>query len=159
VRSTLTPAIQAIRAIQHVVQDHGDKGTRLGSEGSPHGMEWFGRLLGWTWPPSYLEILAVYDGVMVQDAIVYSFSESIESFMFFHDQWHRPNGFWPVGGDGCGNHYALSFGQRNSTGDCSVVMIYQDTPETTEKGTSYADFIIRRMRDQCERVGCTFQPG
>ena len=32
----MTPTMQAIRALQHVVQDHGDKETRLGAEALPN---------------------------------------------------------------------------------------------------------------------------
>lgn len=152
----MTPVMEAIRAIQHVVQDHGDKDTRLGSEASLNGMVWFGRLLGWTWPPTYLKILAMYDGVLVQDAWLYSFKETMDTFLFLQDRWHRPDGFWPVGNDGCGNYYALSFGQCDSTGEYAVVMIYHDAPDPVEEGTNYAEFIVRRMRDQCERLGCSF---
>lgn len=61
-------AERAILAIRHVVQDHGDEGTRLGQAALLEGIRWFGGLLGWSWPPSYLEVLGKHDGVMVQDA-------------------------------------------------------------------------------------------
>jgi hypothetical protein len=88
----------AIMAIRHVVQEHGDDYYRLGRAAGLDGVRWFGTLLGWSWPPSYLEVLAKYDGVLVLDAIIFSFSESIDTFLIFHDSWQKAAGYWPVAG-------------------------------------------------------------
>lgn len=148
---------QAILAIRHVVQDHGDEHTRLGRAAHGEGVRWFGGLLGWAWPPSYLEVIARHDGVMVRDAWILSFMESVERFLLIHEEWHRPDGFWPVASDGCGNDFALSFGHRDASGEAPVVFFdmieSRHEPVETVAG-SYAAFIVRQMRRECERLGC-----
>ena len=148
----------AIRQIQHVVQDHGDKHTELGGGTSTKDVEWIGQLLGWTWPPTYLEIIGKFDGVSVQNAIVLSFMSSFQCFLGFRDIWHRADGFWPVGNDECGNYHALSFARRDSAGELPVVMIYHDEPAPIEYANNYAEFVIRLMREQCEYCGCSAWP-
>src|SRR3954469_11720093 len=83
---------QAILAVRHVVQDHGDEGTTLGRSALCEGVRWFGGLLGWSWPPTYLEVIGKHDGVMVQDAWVFGFLESVERFLLLHEAWHKPDG-------------------------------------------------------------------
>jgi hypothetical protein len=122
---------QAILAIRHVVQDHGDEGTRLGRAADCEGIRWFSGLLGWSWPPSYLEVLAKHDGVVVQLALIFSFLESIQRFLFLHGEWHRPDGFWPVASDGCGNYFALSFSNPRPSGEAPV--IFFDMIESQEE--------------------------
>src|SRR5690348_3151312 len=112
---------RAILAIRHVVQDHGDVGTCLGRAAHCDGICWFGGLLGWSWPPSYLEVIAKHDGVTVQDAWVFGFLESVERFLLLHGEWHKPDGYWPVASDGCGNYFALSFGHLGLSGEVPVV--------------------------------------
>ena len=150
-------AEEAVRAIRHVVQDHGDEGTRLGGPANLESLHWFGRLLGWEWPPSYVQVLARHDGVVVQDAIVFRFVESIERFLMLHAAWHHPGGFWPVGSDGCGNYFALSLGRRDPAGECPVVFFEMiasaEQPEYTA-ASDYAEFVRDHLRQQCERVGC-----
>lgn len=148
----------AVRAIRHVVQDHGDAGTRLGGQANAEAVHWFGRLLGWDWPRSYVDILTRHDGVMVQDAIVFGLVESIERFLMLREAWHRPDGYWPVASDGCGNYYALAIGRRDSVGECPVVFFEMiaspEQPESTV-AESYAAFVRGHMRQQCERLGCS----
>lgn len=154
----MASATEAVRAIRHVVQEHGDAHTRLGGTANLRGIVWFGQLLGWRWPPSYLQIIEKHDGVLVQDAIVWSFLESFEAFLRFHDAWHRPDGFWPVATDGCGNYYALSFALQHESGECPVVffdMIESGTEPREEVAPTYADFVIQHMARQCRRVGCS----
>src|SRR5262245_8635816 len=110
----MTTANQAIVAIRHVVQAHGDAQTVLGQTANLPGITWFGSLLGWSWPPSYLGVLAKHDGVRVQDAILFSFLESFELFLLVHDKWHRSDAYWPVSTDGCGNYTALALGERGA---------------------------------------------
>ena len=149
---------QAVLAIRHVVQDHGDAGTLIGGPASTPGIVWFGRLLGWSWPASYLQVLEKHDGVCVQDAMVFSFLQSFKAFLIFHDRWHGPNGYWPIASDGCGNYYALSFAMRRPDGECPVVfleIIQSETEPRETVATTYAEFIISHMAAQCRRVGCT----
>lgn len=152
----------AVLAIRHVVQEHGDQCTRIGGPANIESIRWFGRLLGWTWPASYIEVLAQHDGVIVQDAIVFRFLESIEVFLLFHSTWHQPTGYWPVASDGCGNYFALALGPQNSAGECPVVFFEMISSEVDPKFTvapSYADFVCGHMRKQCERVGCSVHIG
>jgi cell wall assembly regulator SMI1 len=153
----MTTTEDAVRAIRHVVQDHGDEGTRLGEPADSKAFLWFGQLLGWEWPPSYVEVLARHDGVTVQDAIVSRFVESIEAFLILHESWHHPAGYWPVATDGCGNYFALSFGHRDSNGECPVVFFEMsandEQPESTV-AASYAEFVQTQMGHQCKRLGC-----
>jgi hypothetical protein len=148
---------QAILAIRHVVQDHGDEGTRLGDAALCDGIRWFGSLLGWAWPTSYLEVIGKHDGVMVRDAWVFSFLESVERFLFLHERWHRPDGFWPVASDGCGNYFALSLGRTHPLGESPVVFFDMiESPEEPVElvAENYAAFIVGHMRRQCECLGC-----
>lgn len=149
---------QALLAIRHVVQEHGDEHYRLGHSASLDAIRWFGSLLGWSWPRSYLDVLAKHDGVVVQMAIVFSFIESVDRFMLLHDHWHRPDGYWPVAGDGCGNYYALAMANRNDGGECPVVffeMIQNREAPVYQVATNYAEFIVEHMAEQCRDVGCT----
>ncbi len=148
---------QAILVIRHVVQDHGDEGTRRGQATFCEGIRWFGGLLGWSWPASYLEVIGKHDGVMVQDAWVFSFLESVERFLLLHEPWHKPDGFWPVASDGCGNVFALAFGHPSPSGEVPVVFF--DMIESRERpvetiAESYAAFIVHHMQRQCEQLGC-----
>jgi SMI1-KNR4 cell-wall len=148
---------EAVLAIRHVVQEHGDKHTRLGRPAGIEGIRWFGRLLGWVWPRSYIEVLAKHDGVLVQDAILYGFLESIQVFLLLHDSWHRPAGFWPVASDGSGNFFALAFEHHGRAGEPPIVffeMIESREQPTYWAADSYAEFVVEHMRRQCERVGC-----
>ena len=152
----------AILAIRHVVQEHGDAHTRLGRAARIEGMQWFGRLLGWSWPRNYVEVLGKHDGVLVQDAIVFGFLESIDAFLLYHDAWHRPAGYWPVAGDGCGNYFCLALRQSAGAEEEPVVFFEmiesRDTP-ARRVANSYAAFVAKHMRDQCLRLGCTSAMG
>ena len=148
---------RAILAIRHVVQGHGEEGTRLGRAAPCEGILWFGGLLGWSWPPSYLEVIGKHDGVMVRHAWVFSFLESVETILFLHGEWHKPDGFWPVATDGCGNYFALSFGHPRPSGEAPVVffdMIESQEQPVETVAESYAAFIVRQMRCECEDLGC-----
>lgn len=151
----MTTSDEAVLAIRHVVQEHGDEGTVLGNAFERRSVRWFGQLLNWDWPETYVEVLARHDGVMVLDAIVFSFLRSIECFMFLHEGWHRPDGYWPVGSDGCGNYYALAMGQRTLSGECPVVFFESRWEEPEIVAENYADFMVGRMRDQCQEFGCS----
>ncbi len=149
---------EAVLALRHVVQEHGDEGTELGEPADGKGVRWFGQLLGWEWPSSYVEMLERHNGVVVQDAIVFKFLESIDLFLRLHESWHRPDGYWPVASDGCGNYFALALGQRDSASECPVV--YFDMMEDSEKpqttiASSYPAFIMERMQKQCEQAECS----
>jgi cell wall assembly regulator SMI1 len=153
----LATAREAVEAVRHVVQEHGDDHSRLGGPADPDAVRWFARLLGWEWPPSYVDVLASHDGVLVEDAIVYRFVESIETLLLRHQSWHRPDGFWPVASDGCGNYYALALAQRQGGGECPVVffdMIADRDRPADAVAPSYADFVCGLMRRQCERREC-----
>jgi hypothetical protein len=148
---------QAILAIRHVVQDHGDEGTSLGRSALCEGVRWFGGLLGWSWPPSYLEVIGKHDGVTVQDAYVLGFLESVVRFLLLHEAWHKPDGFWPIASDGCGNYFALCFGHPSLSGELPVgffEMIVSEEGPVEIVAESYASFIVQHMRRQCERLGC-----
>jgi hypothetical protein len=145
-----------------VVQDHPDEGTRLGSRADAEAVRWFGQVLGWAWPPSYVDVLSRHDGVVVQDAILLGFVASIERFLPYHRSWYRPGGYWPIASDGCGNYFALALGQRDAAGECPVVFI--DTMADAEEpaytvAASYAGFVRGHMRCQCERFGCSALTG
>lgn len=157
----MTPVMQAIRFIEHVVQDHGDEHTVLGLYGTgggmdPAAMEWFGRLLAWSWPPSYVETLGKYNGVIVKNAIVHSFIKSIDYFMSMRESW-QPAKYWPVSDDECGNYHVLSLELRDDRGECPVLAIYHDVEQPIKYADNYAQFIVRLMGEQCESVGCNFR--
>jgi hypothetical protein len=89
---------------------------------------------------------------------VFGFVESIELFLILHGPWHRPDGYWPVASDGCGNYFALAIGQRDSGGECPIVFF--EMTASAEKpaytvAECYAAFIREHMRQQCERAGCS----
>jgi SMI1/KNR4 family protein SUKH-1 len=147
---------EAIAAIRHVVQDHGDAHTRLGDPAPVEGMSWFAQLLGWQWPPSYLKILKKHNGVMVCDAILLSFTESFEAFLLHHKKWQGLM-YWPVANDGCGNYWTLALAQTRTDGECPVLfmeMISDDTRGEIE-ADSYSDFVARQMVRQCARADCS----
>jgi hypothetical protein len=146
----------AVLAIRHVVQDHPDEGTRLGDRTDIEPVRWFGQLLGWVWPPSYLNVLSRHNGVMVQHAILFGFVESIEVFLLYHQSWHRV-GYWPVASDGCGNYFVLALKEQGVDGECPVIFI--DTIASAQEpaytvAVSYARFVRAHMQEQCNRSGC-----
>jgi hypothetical protein len=149
----------AVSAIRHVVQEHGDEHTVLGAAADAAPIQWFGELLGWQWPHSYLVVLAKHDGVMVQDAIVHSFLKSFECFLVHHDRWYKPRHFWPVAEDGCGNYWVLCLRQSKANNECPVAFLDHESdggylhPEHIAAET-YADFVIMQMAEQCDRCGC-----
>lgn len=147
---------QAIAAIRHVVQDHGDAHTRLGRPAPIEGMNWFAQLLGWTWPPSYLGVLGKHDGVMVCDAILLSFLESFEIFLVWRETW-RHQGYWPIGSDECGNYWLLDLAQSRPDRECPVLFLETMTGESAIKADSYSDFVVDHMARQCADVGCSTQ--
>jgi hypothetical protein len=102
-------------------------------------------------------VIGKHDGVMVRHAWVFSFLESVETFLFLHGEWHRPDGYWPVATDGCGNYFALSFGHPHPSGEAPVVffdMIESQEEPVEAVAESYAAFIVRQMRRECEDLGC-----
>jgi hypothetical protein len=151
-------ADEAVQALRHVVQEHGDEHTVIGRPAHLPGILWFGQLLGWRWPSTYLQVLEKHDGVLVQDAILFSFLESVENFLtVHHSRWHRPDGYWPVGSDGCGNYYALAFAEQDESGECPVVffeMIQSATHPRERVAATYADFVCQHMTAQCRYVNC-----
>jgi hypothetical protein len=150
-------AEHAVSSIRHVVQEHGDEHTKLGVSGSAEGIKWVGNLLGWSWPPSYLEVIEKHDGVMVGDVVLFSFLESFDCLMRLHDQWHGVNGFWPVGSDGCGNFYAFAAGPVS--GEPPVVfldMIESSMRPVASLGDNYAAWVVERMNLECTRAKCAW---
>lgn len=123
-------------------------------------MKWFADRLGWSWPTSYVEVLSRHDGVLVQDANVYGFLESIDHFVnILHGSWHRPNGYWPVGNDGCGNYYALFMAQPPRSDDSPVMffeMIESQEQPSRTVAANYPEFVTQQMRAQCRDAGCTY---
>ena len=93
----------------------------------------------------------------MRHAWVFSFLESVETILFLHGEWHKPDGFWPVATDGCGNYFALSFGHPRPSGEAPVVffdMIESQEQPVETVAESYAAFIVRQMRRECEDLGC-----
>jgi hypothetical protein len=154
---TAVTAGDAILALRHVVQDHSDARTTIGLPTRIDEVEWVGRLLGWTWPPSYLEVLSKHDGVGVSVADLYSFIQSFQFLMHRRDYWHRPDGFWPVAGDGCGSCWALWFGGQDAQRECPVLFFEKefslDEPYQLV-APSYAAFVAGSMRHDCARHRC-----
>lgn len=152
----MIPPQEAIGAIHHVVQDHGDGQSRLGGPAPVEGMKWFARLLGWNWPPSYLGVLGRHDGVIVCDAILLSFTESFAVFLLYHDIWQREM-YWPVAADGCGNYWTISLAQSRPDGECPVLFLETCTGDTEGKieADSYSDFVAKQMARQCVRADCS----
>ena len=147
----------AVSAIRHVVQDHPDEGTKLGGRADLDSVRWFGQILGWAWPPSYLDLLSRHNGVVVQHVILLGFVQSIEQFLLHFRSWHRPDGYWPIASDGCGNYFALALGKRDLAGESPIVFI--DTITSVHEpaytaAINYARFVHEHMREQCNRVGC-----
>jgi len=151
----MTTTGQAVLAIRHAVQDHGDEKYRLGQPASLEGIRWFGNLLGWTWPPSYLEVLAKHDGACIKQAILLSFLESIELLLIYHKEWHRRDGYWPVAHDECGDYFALSLREQDATGECPVVFLEYGTNEAGTVAATYAEFVVKHLADECARIGCS----
>lgn len=153
----MTDSLAAINAIRHVIQVHAGSDFRLGRGGNIDGIHWFGKLLGWTWPPSYIDVLSKHDGVMVGNAIIYSFLQSVEIFMILHQEWHRMDGYWPVATDGCGNYFVLAMGKATSTGVCPVEFIESTSGFEPAYGFAedYAGFICQKMQEECEESECS----
>jgi hypothetical protein len=150
----MTTSDQAVLAIRHAIQDHGDENYRLGQPAWLDNIRWFGKLLGWTWPPSYLEVLAKHDGAWIHDAIFLSFLESIDLLLLFHKEWHRRDGYWAVAHDECGNYLALSFGSQDPYAECPVVFLEYGTNEVGTVAVTYAEFVVKHLAEQCARIGC-----
>jgi hypothetical protein len=150
----MVTADDAVLAIRHTVQDHGDEHYRLGQPGSVDNACWFASLLGWTLPPSYLSVLGKHDGVCVQGAIVLSFLESIDTFLLYHDEWHKPNGYWPVGSDGCGDYFALAIGEADSNAECPVVFLEYGTQNLGTVARTYAEFVVNHLARECLSAKC-----
>ena len=145
----------AIRAIRHVVQDHGDENARLGAPALIKGIEWCARILGFKWPPSYLGVLGKHDGVLVCDAILLSFTESFEAFLSYADEWYQRR-YWPVAADGCGNYWVLALAGRRPDGECPILFVetVKSPVEGSAEAESYADFVVQCMARQCAWVSC-----
>jgi hypothetical protein len=86
---------------------------------------------------------------MVRHAWAFSFLECVETFLFLHGEWHKPDGFWPVASDGCGNYFALAFGHPRPSGEAPMVffdMIASREEPIEMVAESYAAFIVRQIR-------------
>ena len=108
------------------MQEHGDENYRLDQPATVENLTWFGKLLGWMWPLSYLAVLEKHDGVCVKGvkgAIVLSFLGSIDLFLVYHEDRHKPDGYWPVAHDECGNYFAFSMEKQDATGECPIVFL------------------------------------
>jgi hypothetical protein len=150
----MVTADDAVLAIRHAVQEHGDEHYRLGEPASIENVCWFGSLLGWTWPASYLAVLRKHNGVWVKGAMILSFLESIDIFLIFHETWHKPNGFCPVASDGCGNYFVLSIGELGAMGECPVVFLEYGTENIGIVGRTYAEFVVNHLAHECADAGC-----
>jgi hypothetical protein len=128
---------------------------KLGQAASTDDLAWFGSLLGWTWPPSYLEVLGRHNGVWVKQAIIFSFLESIDVFLLYRSEWHRHDGYWPVATDECGNYFSFSIGDRNGQGEYPVVFLEYGTQNCGTVGRTYAEFVVNHLADECRHLGCT----
>jgi len=152
-------AQDAVAAIRHAVQEHGDQHTTIGRGVNLDGVEWFARLLGWgAWPSSYLGVLEKHDGVTIGGTYLYSFARSVELLTLFHGYWHTGAGYWPVASDGCGNYHALAMGERGPSGECPVVffeMIQSPIEPIEQAAPTYADFVVQQMAEECRRAGCS----
>ena len=151
----MTTPDQAVHAIRHAVQEHGDENYRLGRSASIDNIHWFGDLLGWTWPTSYLDVLAKHDGACINHVILTSFLESIEFFLIFHKEWHQKDGYWAVSHDGCGNYYALSFRDQDAQGECPVVFLEYGRSVEGTVAASYAEFVVEHLAADCRRIDCS----
>lgn len=132
----------AVLAIRRAVQESAELGTKIGPPGNLDGISWFGTVMAIRWPKSYLSILARHDGVLVGDAILFSFEESIQRMLVLRDTF-RLRGYWPVGEDGCGNYYVLSLSEERD-GECPVRFIESslDYQPTGLCFASYAQYVV-----------------
>lgn len=149
---------RAISAIRHVVQEHGDQGTRIGQPGDPAMAQWFGSLLGIQLPPSYLGVLEKHDGALVELPL-FSLMESVESIAIHRERWTKP-ALWPVAEDGCGNYYVLANSCRNEIGESPVGFIdsiSKTGPDAPERwvASNFASFVFFFMTQVCAERGCS----
>lgn len=137
--STVDLAIAKIRdAIQGCTETH----FLLGKPADLDQIGWFGALLSYSWPESYLSVLDEYDGVTVDGATIFSFIQSIEILLIFRERFTSKR-YWPVGSDGCGNYFVLSIGQTQD-GECPVLFLdaAEDFAPAGETIKNYAFFVI-----------------
>jgi len=120
----------------------------LGKPADLDQIAWFGTLLSYSWPESYLSVLDKHDGVKVDGAIIFSFIQSIEILLIFRERFTSKR-YWPVGSDGCGNYFVLSIGQTQD-GECPVLFLdaAEDYTADGEAFKNYAFFVISAIEER-----------
>lgn len=133
---TLRSAIQATR-----VRD-----ARIGKPADLEAALWIGKLLGFTWPRSYLAILGKHDGFFLGRCTVFSLAQSLEVMLMFRETFRR-RGHWPVGGDGCGSYFVLAVHELHAR-ECPVYFAdgNDDWIARAPGHPTYADFVIHACR-------------
>jgi hypothetical protein len=110
--------VSAVEALRLAIQNTEVPDAVLGVPADIEAMNWFGSLLGFRWPATYLAVLGKHDGFFLGGASVYSFAQSVNLMMVFREKF-RQRSYWPVGGDGCGNYFVLALNEMNQD-ECPV---------------------------------------
>jgi hypothetical protein len=145
---------EAILVIRETVQDHGDEHTFIGRPGRLDEVNWLGKLLGFTWPQAYLDLIRGHDGVTVRKAHIPPFFDAFRSFIVHREPWHALH-FWPIAEDGCGDFWVLSLKEQQN-GDCPVYFLDHETETGMAApdrfvANSIATFIIDYMQGSWAR--------
>lgn len=149
----------AIEIVQHVIQDHADEDYNLGKPANMGKVKWLAKLLGWNFPENYLEFISIFDGVHAGGYEVISSDRAFDVLSVFEKRWHKPNGYWPVGSDGCGDYWVMSISQQGENAPGTVFFydheIESDRSNLTEiYAPDYSTFVAKMMLYTCEEYDC-----
>jgi len=154
----------AIAHVRHVIQEHAPSDFGLGQPARLDDLRWLANLLGWRLPDAYLRTIEVYDGVFAGLDKILSSDCSFETLRSYRNEWHRPDGYWPVGADGCGNYWAMNVSQKNSYPP-GTVFFYDHERDADPSVLSdvftptYPAFVSAIMRRSCDESGCRWSAG
>jgi hypothetical protein len=151
----------AVSLVRHVIQEHADEHYVLGNSARMDKIAWLATLLGWEFPQCYLDFISIYDGVFVGLDMVLSSDEAFDILSIFRDRWHKPDGYWPVGSDGCGDYWAMSIRQQETHPPGTVFFYDHEFTEDASRlrdffAPDYASFVAALMRRSCEEHECNW---
>lgn len=147
----------AVLAIRSAVQAASLPDAQTGGPADLDAAAWLGSLLGYRWPNSYMAVLSKHDGASAGGAIFFSIVLSIAEMLIFREKF-RSKGFWPVGGDGCGNYFVLATHELVSN-ECPVLFLESsaDYMPTGTRYSTYSQFVVAEVVER-RRVGTSFVP-
>ena len=152
----------AIAHVRHVIQEHAPVHFKLGAPARLDDVRWLAKLLGWDLPDAYLRTIEIHDGVFAGFDMVLSSDRAFKTLRIFRNEWHRPDGYWPVGADGCGSYWAMNICRQGAIPPGSVLFYDHERdadPDVLSNvfAATYPAFVSAMMQRSCNAADCDWK--